>query len=171
MCECVFVFMFIHTFPSFNICKPTYMFTKSQLNKCLYFFYLGCYLSVWHCYLGSILAFNIEIQISYNCWTKPLNQLRLIYEQFIYVLYLDLVIYIYIYFLSSINSKWWIDWLIDWLIDWMDWLIDRVPEPKRSQPYLTMCIPKATFSFPGTMYEYAKKSAQFIHSFMRYSRL
>ena len=152
------------------------MFMKSQLNKCLYFFYLGCYLSVWHCYLGSILAFNIEIQISYNCWTKPLNQLRLIYKQFIYVLYLDLVIYIYtyiyIYIFLVMNKFSLIDWLIDWLIEWlMDGLIDWVPELKRSQPYLTMCIPNVTFSFPGTMYEHAKKSAQFIHSSMRYSRL
>ena len=49
---------------------------------------------VWHCYLGSILAFNIEIRNSYNLWTKPLNQVRLTYEQFIYVLYLGLVVYI-----------------------------------------------------------------------------
>ena len=53
-----------------------------KVNKCLYFFYLVCYLTVWHCYLGSILAFNIQIQSSYNLWTKPLNQLMLIYEQF-----------------------------------------------------------------------------------------
>ena len=43
----------------------------------------------------------------------------------------------------------------------------RVPGPKQSQPYLTMCIPKVIFSFPDTMYEYAKKSAQFIHLFLR----
>ena len=88
------------------------MFMKSQWNKCLYFSYLGCYLSVWHCYLGSILAFNIEIQNSYNLWTKPLNQLRLIHEQFIYVLYLDLVAYI-----SFVVHKFWlIDWLIEYII-------------------------------------------------------
>ena len=39
---------------------------------------LGCYLSVWHCCLGSIPAFNIVILISYNLWREPLNQLRLI---------------------------------------------------------------------------------------------
>ena len=76
------------------------------------FFYLGCYLSVCHCYLGSILPFNIEIQICNNLWTKPLNQRRLIYEQFIYVLYLDLVLYISF----VMNKLWLIDWLIDWLI-------------------------------------------------------
>ena len=44
----------------------------------------------------------------------------------------------------------------------------RVPGPKRSQPYLTMCIPIVTFSFAET-YEHAKISS--IHSFLRYSRL
>ena len=85
---------------------------KIQGNKCLYFFYLSCYLPVWHCYLGSILASKIEIQVSCNLWTKPLNQLRLIYEQFIYVLYLDLVVYV-----SFVMNKF---WLIDWLIDWFE---------------------------------------------------
>ena len=41
----------------------------------------------------------------------------------------------------------------------------RVPGPKRSQPYLTMCIPIVIFSFSDT-YEYAKKSGEFIHSFL-----
>ena len=63
---------------------------------------------VWHCYLDSILAFNIEIQVYYNLWTKPLNQLMLIYEQFIYVLYLDLVVYIPFAMIKF--------WLIDRLI-------------------------------------------------------
>ena len=107
---CLCMFMFIRMFACFSICKPSEMFMKSQWNKCFHFFYLGCYLSVWYCYLDSILAFNVEIQISYNLWTKPLNQPRLIYEQFIYVLYLDLVVYISF----AMNKS---DWLIDWLID------------------------------------------------------
>ena len=106
---CLCMFMFIRMFACFSICKPSEMFMKSQWNKCFHFFYLGCYLSVWYCYLDSILAFNVEIQISYNLWTKPLNQPRLIYEQFIYVLYLDLVVYISF----AMNKS---DWLIDWLI-------------------------------------------------------
>ena len=40
----------------------------------------------------------------------------------------------------------------------------RVPGPKRSEPYLTMCIPKVTFSFPDSMYEHVKN--QLIHSFI-----
>ena len=98
------------------------MFMKSQWNNCLYFFYLGCYLSIWHCYLSSILAFKIEFQISYNLWTKPLNQLRLIYEQLIYVLYLNLVVYI-----SFVMNKFWlINWLIDWLPNNRDMLEKRL---------------------------------------------
>ena len=47
----------------------------------------------------------------------------------------------------------------------------RVPGPKRSQPYLTMCIPIVTFSFPDT-YEHSKNQlSSFIHSFLRCSRL
>ena len=65
------------------------MFVKSQWNK-------------------------IEIQISYNLQAKPLNKLRLIYEQFVYVLYLDLVVYM---------SLSWIDF--DWLIgsNLKEWLL------------------------------------------------
>ena len=34
--------------------------------------------------------------------------------------------------------------------------IDIVRGPKKPQPYLTICIPKVTFSFPDTMCEHAK---------------
>ena len=41
----------------------------------------------------------------------------------------------------------------------------RVPGHKRSQPYLTICIAKVTFTFPDTMYEHAKNHVNsFIHS-------
>ena len=36
----------------------------------------------------------------------------------------------------------------------------RVPEPKRSQPYLTMYIPKVTFTFTDTMYQHVKSHNQ-----------
>ena len=40
----------------------------------------------------------------------------------------------------------------------------RAPGPERSQPYLIMCIPIVTFSFPDT-YEYSKNQLNsFIHS-------
>ena len=35
------------------------MFMKKSM-KCVCIFHLGCYLLIWHCYLGSILTFNIE---------------------------------------------------------------------------------------------------------------
>ena len=128
------------------------MFMKSRWNKCLYFFYLGWYLSVWHYYLDSMLAFKIEIQISYNLWTKPLSQLRLIYEQFIYVLYLDLVVYI----TFVLNKFWLIDWLIDWVFkssgssrilvplgSWVLWVpgSSRVLGPLGSSRVLRPCFP------------------------------
>ena len=38
--------------------------------------YLGCYLSVWHCYLGSILAFSFEIiKLNTTTFTKSSTQL------------------------------------------------------------------------------------------------
>ena len=43
----------------------------------------------------------------------------------------------------------------------------RVPGPKRSQPYLTMCMPIVTFGFPDTC-EHSKNQ---LSSSLRYSRL
>ena len=106
-CVCVYLSLIILLLVSIYVSQHKCLLKVNQISVCI--FYLGCYLSVWHCYLGSILAFKIEIQISYNLWTKPLNQLRLIYEQFIYVLYLDLDVYIYF----VMNKFWLIDWLID----------------------------------------------------------
>ena len=89
MCESVFfVFVYICLFVcllvSIYVSQHKCLWKVNEMN--VFISFLGCYLSVWHCYLGSIPAFNNEIQISYNVWTKPLNQLRLIYGQFIYVL-------------------------------------------------------------------------------------
>ena len=49
---------------------------------------------------------------------------------------------------------------IDLFLSW-DKADFKVPGPKRSQPYLTMCIPKVTFSFPDTMFEHAKNQLNF----------
>ena len=40
----------------------------------------------------------------------------------------------------------------------------RVPGPKRSQPYLTMCIPIVTFGFPDTCEHSKNQLSSFIHS-------
>ena len=114
------------------------------------FFYLGCYRSV---------AFKIDIQISYNFWTKPLTHVKLIYEQFIYVLYLDLVVYI-----SFVMNKFWlIDWLIDWLIliDWlMRIIVSRYKEGKvASRSEWDRCTCWCYVSLPYVLGEFLKKWA------------
>ena len=68
----IFVCMVVSIYVSPHRCL------RKSMKQMLVLLFLGCYLSVWHCYLGSILAFNIVILISYNLLTKPLNQLRLI---------------------------------------------------------------------------------------------
>ena len=40
----------------------------------------------------------------------------------------------------------------------------RDPEPKKSQPHLTICIPNVTFRFPDAIYEHAKNQ---LNSFIR----
>ena len=58
--ECVYICIFICG--SLYVCVGTYFcLYKSYLLNCLSCRYLGCYLSVWHCYLGSILAFSFKI--------------------------------------------------------------------------------------------------------------
>ena len=77
VCLCLFVRLLVSIYVSQHKC----LWKVNEISVCI--FYLGCYLSVWHCYLGSIVVFDISIQNLYNLWTKPLNQWRLIYEQFI----------------------------------------------------------------------------------------
>ena len=57
---CVYICIFICA--SLYVCARTHFcLYKSYLFNCLSCRYLGCYLSVWHCYLGNILAFSFEI--------------------------------------------------------------------------------------------------------------
>ena len=64
LCTCIFVCVNIYVCES--VCRYACVYLlfylyKSYLFNCLSCRYLGCYLSVWHCYLGSILAFSFEI--------------------------------------------------------------------------------------------------------------
>ena len=63
ICMCVYICMFICVHICFSLCMCWYKFClyKSYLFNFFSCRYLGCYLSVWHCYLGSILAFSFEI--------------------------------------------------------------------------------------------------------------
>ena len=69
LCICVFVCMYMYVCASVRIYACAYVYVgtlfylyKSYLFNCLSCRYLGCYLLVWHCYLGSILAFSFESQ-------------------------------------------------------------------------------------------------------------
>ena len=59
---CVYICMFICVHISFSLCMCWYtlLFVLNLFNY-LSCRYLRCYLSVWHCYLGGILAFSFEI--------------------------------------------------------------------------------------------------------------
>ena len=59
---CIYIYICIFIFASLYVCVDTHFcLCKSYLFNCLPCRYLGCYLSVWHCCLGSILAFSFEI--------------------------------------------------------------------------------------------------------------
>ena len=78
ICICVYIFMFyvyvclyvcihvclsVYIYASLYVCVGTHFcLYKSYLVNCLSCRYLGCYLLVWHCYLGSILAFSFEVE-------------------------------------------------------------------------------------------------------------
>ena len=59
---CIHVCLSMYIYASLYVCVGTHFcLYKSYLVNCLSCRYLGCYLLVWHCYLGSILAFSFEI--------------------------------------------------------------------------------------------------------------
>ena len=59
---CIYIYICIFIFASLYVCVDTHFcLCKSYLFNCLPCRYLGYYLSVWHCCLGSILAFSFEI--------------------------------------------------------------------------------------------------------------
>ena len=66
ICMCVYIYIYVcwsvYIYASLYAYVGTHFcLYKSYLFNCLSCRYLGCYLSVWHCYLGSILAFSFEI--------------------------------------------------------------------------------------------------------------
>ena len=71
---CVYICIFICA--SLSICVSTHFcFHKSYLFHCLFCRYLGCYLSYWYCYFGSILAFSFEfVKLNTTTGTKSSTQ-------------------------------------------------------------------------------------------------
>ena len=72
--EYIYIYVYVYLYTCIYVCSSVYIYAsvyvyvgthfclyKSYLFNCLSCRYLGCYLSVWHCYLGSILAFSFEI--------------------------------------------------------------------------------------------------------------
>ena len=73
---CVYIYICIFIFASLYVCVDTHFcLCKSYLFNCLSCRYLGCYLSVWHCYLGCILAFSFKIvKLNTTTCTKSSTQ-------------------------------------------------------------------------------------------------
>ena len=70
---CVYIYICIFICASLCVCFGTnFCLYKSYIFNCLSCRYLGCYLLVWHYYLGSILALSFEIVklVEYNHWHK-----------------------------------------------------------------------------------------------------
>ena len=78
ICTCVYICMCVCAHICLCLCMCWYTFFylyKSYLFNCLSCRYLGCYLLVWHCYLGSILAFSFEFQnLNTKIRTKTSNK-------------------------------------------------------------------------------------------------
>ena len=65
VCVHIYVYAYVHIYACVYVCVGTHFcLHKSCLFSCLSRRYLGCYLLVWHCYVGSILAFSFEFQNS-----------------------------------------------------------------------------------------------------------
>ena len=125
LCVCIFVYVYIHVcssvyiYASLYVCVGTYFcLYKGYLFSCLSCGYLGCYLSVWHCYLGNILAFSFQIvNLNTTTCTKSSTQVIKMNLGNMNSWFPNLIVsnsgcmYLFIW----INSNWLIDWLIDWI--------------------------------------------------------
>ena len=76
ICVCIYIGMCICACICLCLCMCWYTFLSvSYLFKCLPCRYLGCYLLVWHCYLGSILASSSKFQnLNTTISTKTSNE-------------------------------------------------------------------------------------------------
>ena len=102
MYVCMYVFVCLHVFICICLCLFVFMLLY------LHFWDIGCYLSVLHCNLGNILAFNVITQFYYNLCAKSfLNWLRLV----IWIVY-----FCYVPRIGCIYFFWHKFYLIDCLI-------------------------------------------------------
>ena len=72
VCVYIYVRAPVYIYACVYVCFRTHFYLyKSYLFNCLSCRYLDCYLLVWHCYLGSILAFTFEFQnLNTNIFTN-----------------------------------------------------------------------------------------------------
>ena len=113
---CIYVCSSVYISASLYVCVHAYFcLHESYLVNCLSCRYLGCYLSVCQCYLGSILAFSFEIvKLNTTTCTKSSTQVTKINLGIISDFNCQrFLLHVFIY----MNKFWFIDWLIDWLID------------------------------------------------------
>ena len=84
LCICIFVCVYfyvsssVYIYASLYICVGTHLCVyKSYLFNCLSCRYLGCCLSGWHCYLGSIPAFSFEfLNLNTTTSTKSSTKIK-----------------------------------------------------------------------------------------------
>ena len=80
ICMCVYVYICMCIIASICLCLSRCVAThfylyKSSLFNCFSCRYLGCYLLVWHCCLGSIVAFFFEFQnLNTTIFAKTYNK-------------------------------------------------------------------------------------------------
>ena len=76
VCVYIYVCSCVYIYASLCVCVGTHFcLHKSYLFNCFSCRYLGCYVLVWHCYLGSILAFSFEIlNLNTTACTKSSTQ-------------------------------------------------------------------------------------------------
>ena len=74
ICMCEYIYVYSSALLSMYICTHFCLY-ENYLFKCLSCRHLGCYLLVWHRYLGSILAFSFEIvKLNTTTGTKSSTQ-------------------------------------------------------------------------------------------------
>ena len=76
VCVYICVCSYVYIYASLCVCVGTHFcLHKSYLFNCFSCRYHGCYVLVWHCYLGSILAFSFEIlNLNTTACTKSSTQ-------------------------------------------------------------------------------------------------
>ena len=73
---CVYIYLYVNSCTYMLVSMYVFLYTFVRIKViCLSCRYLGCYLLIWHCYLGSILAFSFKFQnLNLTICTKASNK-------------------------------------------------------------------------------------------------